>query len=115
MKLQDGTNKAHEQRTDIEMIPTFVCRPKASLEDNNDLTMVISDENIHAEKSVQFSSDNNGKICASAGRVQLDSDHSSGKILFDNVVRNDIENQTKSGPITHASTEMNIALGNLKT
>ena len=74
------------------MIPTFVCRPKVSLEDNNDLTMVVSHENIHAEKSVQVSSDNNGKICASAGRVQLGSDHPSGKTLFDNVVRNDIEN-----------------------
>ena len=59
MKLQDSINKAPEQRTDIEMIPTFVCRPKVSLEDNNDLTMVVSNENIHAEKPVPDSSDNN--------------------------------------------------------
>ena len=79
---------------------------KVSLEDDFDPTMVVSDENIHAEKSVQVSSDNIGKICASAGRVQLGSDHPSGKTLSDNVVRNDIEKQTKSGLITHALTEM---------
>ena len=81
-------------------------RPKGNLEDNKDLTMVVSNENIHAEKPVPDSSDNNGKICANAGRVQLSSDHPSGKTLFDSVVGSNIENQMKSAPITHASTDM---------
>ena len=69
LKSQDSIEKAPEQGTDIELIPTLEYRPKVNLEDNDDLTMVVSNENIHAEKPVPDSSDNNGKICANAGRV----------------------------------------------
>ena len=38
--------------------------------------------------------------------MQLSIDHPSGKTLFSSEVRSDIENQMKSAPITHASTDM---------
>ena len=106
MKLQDSIDKAPEQETDTEPIPMLEYRPKVRLEDDNDLTMMASNENLHAEKSAKGLSDNNGKMCANTGEVQLSSDHPSGKTLVDSVVKGDIKNQMKSGPITHESKEM---------
>ena len=79
---------------------------KVSPEKDYDLTMVVSDENMHARKSGLVSSDDNGKICASSGRIQLGSDHPSGMTLFDNIIKNDIRMKTISGLTKHALTEM---------
>ena len=49
LKLQNSVDKEPEQKTDIEMIPTLSCRPKVNQKDNNDLTMVVSNEDIHTE------------------------------------------------------------------
>ena len=59
---------------------------KMNLEDDYNLTMVVSDENANEEKSVLVSSDDNGKICTSSGRIQLGSDNPSGLTSFDNII-----------------------------
>ena len=68
--------------------------------------MVVSNENIHAEKPVPDSSDNNGKMCTNAGRVQVSIDHQSGKSPFDSVVGSSNGNQMKLAPISNATKEM---------
>ena len=60
------------------MTPVLEYRSKVNLEDNNELTKVVSNEHIHAEKPVLDSRDDNGKICANTGKAQLSFDHPSG-------------------------------------
>ena len=106
MKLQDSINRAPEQKTNIEMIPTFVCGPKVNPEDTNDLTLVSNDANKLAGKSVQGLGNTNERICTDVRKVHQDNDHPSGKTLFGNIGGSDIENLVKSDSITQASTEM---------
>ena len=74
---------------------------KVNLEDDYDPTMVASDENANVEKTSLVSSDDNRKMCASSGRVQLGSDHPSGMTSSENVIRNDIKKEMISGITTH--------------
>ena len=52
LKLQDSNDKAPEQGTDVELTPALEYRPKVNPEDNDELTKVINNEHLHAEKPV---------------------------------------------------------------
>ena len=68
LKLQESVDEAPEHRTDTELIPTLEYKPKVNLEDNDDLTLVVSNENIHAEKPVPDPNDTNGEMCINPER-----------------------------------------------
>ena len=106
LKLQDSIDEAPEQGTDIELIPTLEYRPKANLEDNNDLTSVVSNDNINAEISVPDANDKNGEMHTNPERMQLSIDHPTGKNSFDNAAGSSNGNQMRSAIITHASKDM---------
>ena len=54
LKLQNSVDEEPEQRTDIEMIPTLSHRPKVNLKDNNDLTIVVSNEDLGKDQRKQY-------------------------------------------------------------
>ena len=77
-----------------------------NLKDNDDLTMMIRNENIYAEKPDPESSNDNGKMRTNVERVQPSIDHPSGKTSFDSVEGSSIGNHMKSAHIANASRDM---------
>ena len=49
LKLQDSKDKTPEEETYIELAPKLEYRPRVNLKDKDDLTMMVSNEGIHAE------------------------------------------------------------------
>ena len=85
-KLQDSTDEVPTHGTDIELIPTLGHSPKVNPEDNFNLTMVVSDENLHTGKPVLDSSDDDDeKVCTNTGKKQPSIIHPSGKTLHNKV------------------------------
>ena len=88
-KLQDSTDKVPTHGTDIELTPSFGHSPKINSDDNINLTMVISDENIHTGKPVLESSDDDDeKVCTNTGKKQPRIIHPSEKTLHNNETGN---------------------------
>ena len=85
--MQDNVDEVPIHGTDIDPIPTLEYSPKVSPEDNNDLTMVVSIKNIHAEELALNSSDDYEKMSTSRRKMQSSINHLSGKTLHNNVTR----------------------------
>ena len=53
LSLRNSTDKEPEQRTDIEAVPTLNYKPRFITKNNNDLTLVVSNESTDTRESDQ--------------------------------------------------------------
>ena len=81
LKLQDNIDEVPIHGTDIELTPILGHSPKVNPKDNINLTMVVSNENIH----VLDWGDHDEKVCTNTGKKQPRIIRPSGKTLHNNV------------------------------
>ena len=84
LKLRDSIDEAPVHGTNIGLIPKLEHIPEGNPEDNNDLTSVVSNDNINAEISFLDANDKNTEMRTDPEKMQLSTNHPSGKNSFDN-------------------------------
>ena len=79
LKLRDNTNKAPEQGTEVGLVQKLEYIPEGNLEEKDDLTSLVSHENIHANEPASGLSGSNENTCTDVEKMQLNIDHPSEK------------------------------------